>query len=212
MAKILGWEIQDREKELRYLNEAIQTLEDHGFQVSGGELPTVRRSAEELLNNSHYDNNPIIQRMRRGEKLESIVADISSKRKYNLKFKWNERKNYNKSIEDLSEVIPGTRVLKRSFFLDIPSVESFPVYAAAMGYAIGKGLLCLEGIESPEEPSTQEFLDKLPYVMGVVGAAFGIIPGIADSLRNRTKNVLSNIKDYVRYVDTSLGRNQKNKT
>ncbi len=204
--KNLYTDIKGKEREINQLEKSMKNLRDYGFEISEGELPTLRQSAERCLDNPLYHTNFVVRRMRQGEKLEAIVSDIASRRKYRLKFGQKKRKEYNEEVDDLVGVIPGARSLKRSSFFGFPQVATFPILIGTLCYCVAKGILSYVGAESTEEVA-QETINAMPYYSGGFGVALGSLMSIPDILRDRTKNILSNMKGYVEYIDRSLGRN-----
>lgn len=84
--------------------KAIKILERAGY----AEVPKVQDVAKKLLDSDEYKNNPVARRMKRGERLKGISDEILAKSTYKMKLPWRkeERKEYNKLIDELGEIAP----------------------------------------------------------------------------------------------------------
>src|SRR3989338_4645388 len=54
-----------------------------------------------------YQQNPLLQRMRGGERLEKIAEEIADQRRYWDRFSRKEKKAYDTLVKDLAEIVEG---------------------------------------------------------------------------------------------------------
>jgi len=62
----------------------VQMLDRLGYT----HVPTVGEVAEKLIEAPDYVNNPVVMRMKSGERLDDVSGDILSKRRYRMKMPW----------------------------------------------------------------------------------------------------------------------------
>lgn len=191
---VLYKKIKQEEEHIAKLEQTSNFLRENGFEVYG-DFPNLEEEARRLLENEEYQDNPVIKRMRTGERLNEIVDEILSHSTYNLKFSKQKRGEYNKEISNLCGVVPILNSLRRGSIFSIDEPESLILLTTSV-LALSGGAIS-RALDFPEE-----VVYRYTWLCGVVGAIYGGVIGLL-SASGRKKHI-SEVKDKAEYIDNLL--------
>ncbi len=105
------------------LYEEIKEIEFRQEISTSLSLFSLRDEVFTLLQQPAYRKNQLAARMVEGEKLDVMVQQLTSDRRYALKFKRGRRDEYNHRVQELEEITDHARPLRVHSFLDLKSPE-----------------------------------------------------------------------------------------
>ena len=199
--------IKEKEKEIQQTLEAKAQLESRGFEVCGQLVPLQTR-AQEVLGDPQYRNNPLTQRLQRGESLQEIAEGILRQRVYRLKLPWNkeEREAYNTQARTLAELCPRADRIQGHPIYSLNEPEGFTMFnALTCGLIGGLGADGLQYVSS--EPlfnaPTGTVMALGALTIGTLGGMWG---ALLSSLPNKRaiRDNAEQIRKEATYIDNAL--------
>ncbi|GEM_PF-3746206 len=197
-------QIKGCESRIADLEARAAYLRRQGFDVQGT-IPLLQDEARQLLHGKAYDSNPIAQRMRVGEQLENIVDDVFAPYK-KVSLRWNKerREKYNEQVRHLDGIVPFGLYAYPAFHHW--TTEGAMIYATSIGAALVGGI----GYLSEKTEGHQSSVEEVTLLFAVIVACYGMASGLLvhGIFGGSLPRKLDGIKEYVQYVDKSLGRGE----
>jgi hypothetical protein len=133
--------IRNREREIAKIPKTVTTLREMGHEISGGNPPNIEAIANELLNSQEYASNPIARQLKSGMSLKDIAESLLEERTYSLKFRKGARKDFNRDLEYLSELVKVDPIFKiEPIFSTSGNPETKVIYGALSGILFAYGI------------------------------------------------------------------------
>ena len=134
--------------------------------------------------------------------LQKIVDEVTAERP--SRFKWGERKKYNRLVKDLAKIIPKAQHLRQHSFIHPSAPEGKAMLFGILGaLTLGVGVAYFnDNLDFQKLSSSDIYAGRYGAIVGVPAYIYGLF---ADSTR-KIKSRVQNVQHYIKYIDEVLGR------
>ncbi|MEK6860860.1 MAG: hypothetical protein AABY07_02715 [Nanoarchaeota archaeon] len=182
----------ERRTEIEEIEHAKSFLGEYGFEVSDGNYPIFG----EVLEEPEYRDNPIVARLRTGERLEDITDEIVSQGSNNLRFDKTKRVAYNERVKVLNDVVDASEL--RSYGALSLREYGGPILGSIIGGIFVSGVIAgsVPNLEIPPE-----ILERSISLSGGIGM---FIFAFRNYMISDIGIEIRKIKEKARYIDSLL--------